>query len=51
MTVCLQEDFLRDVLGISLIPHLLKGLGVDHFLIFVHQHAEGITIARECLGH
>ena len=33
-----------DVLRVSLIPHLVKGVGIDHFLIFVHQHTEGVAI-------
>ncbi len=50
-TVCPYEDLLRDILCISLIPHLLKGVGVDHILIFVHEHTKGVAITCECLGH
>ena len=50
-TICLQENLLGDVLRISLVPRLLKSVGVDHLLILVHQHAEGVSISRECLGH
>ena len=45
------EDLLRDILCISLIPDLLKGVGVHHILILVHKHTEGFAITCECLGH
>ena len=49
--VCPKEDLLRDVLCIGLVPHFLKGVGVDHVLIFVHQHSESVAVSRECSGH
>jgi hypothetical protein len=43
--ICPPEDLLRDILCILFVPHFLEGVGVDHLLIFVNQHPEGIPIA------
>ena len=51
MVICPPEDLLRDILRIFLVPHLLKGVGLDHLLILVDQHPEGVSITRQCLGH